>query len=292
MQLKRFTADKIRQKSKFFYTFCKILSVIIPLTMQVYVELALLENFCMDFTLLYCAKLVSKNGAHILRVAAASVLGACFAVLFPLVKLNAVFSVIIKLISGLIICAVSGKYATFKAYLKLTGIFFAFSFLLAGGLYAIFSLTGLKYIEGQGFLLSSVPIGIPLFCALVLIIFARKLALKFKKTDKSAVVCKIYCGDKSVSLSGFFDSGNKVYHMGQPVSVIPLRFAKKIIDESRIKDFVKIHTVAGEKKIKIFTADKIEISGGERTTCAKKVKIAISYRPMGGAVLHPDLSEV
>ena len=50
--------------------------------MQVYVELALLENFCMDFTLLYCAKLVAKNRAHILRLVIASVFGACFAVVF------------------------------------------------------------------------------------------------------------------------------------------------------------------------------------------------------------------
>ena len=65
--------------------------------MQVYVELALLENFCMDFTLLYCAKLVSKNRAHVLRLVIASVFGACFAVVFPLFKSGSVLSVIIKI---------------------------------------------------------------------------------------------------------------------------------------------------------------------------------------------------
>ena len=96
--------------------------------MQVYVELALLENFCMDFTLLYCAKLVAKNRAHILRLVVASVLGACFAVVFPLFKLNAALSVIIKIISGLIICLLAGKFRTFKAYLKLTALFLIFTF--------------------------------------------------------------------------------------------------------------------------------------------------------------------
>ncbi|MDE7330458.1 MAG: sigma-E processing peptidase SpoIIGA, partial [Clostridia bacterium] len=56
--------------------------------MQVYIELAVLENFCMDFTLLYSAKLASKNSAHILRIALGSALGACFAVVFPLLNIG------------------------------------------------------------------------------------------------------------------------------------------------------------------------------------------------------------
>ena len=33
-------------------------------TMQVYVELAIAENFCMDFTLLACSKFITKISAH------------------------------------------------------------------------------------------------------------------------------------------------------------------------------------------------------------------------------------
>ena len=66
--------------------------------MQVWVELALIENFCMDFVLLFCTKLVSKNPAHIARVAFGSVLGACFAVAFPLFNLSGVWGVVVKII--------------------------------------------------------------------------------------------------------------------------------------------------------------------------------------------------
>ncbi len=259
--------------------------------MQVYVELALLENFCMDFTLLYCAKLTCGNPASVWRVAAASVFGACFAVVFPLFGLSGVWSVLVKIISGLIICLAGGKFRGFKAYLKLTALFLVFTFVLGGALIAVFSLAGLDYSAGEGYMLSSVPIGIPMFGAFILVILARKLALKLKKTDKSTVNCKIYSGEKYVELSGFYDSGNKVYHSGQPVSVIPLISALKIIDESRIKDEVKIHTVAGSKKIKVFTADKIEIYSGEKVNVVKGVKIGISPRTAGTAVLHPDLME-
>ena len=258
--------------------------------MQVYIELALLENFCMDFTLLFCAKVASRNGAHVFRLVIASVFGACFAVIFPLFKLGRGLSVLLKIFSGLIICAVAGKFPSVKAYIKLTAVFLAFTALLGGVLVGIFSLTGLSFLDGTGYILSSVPVGIPLFCALILIIFARKIALKLKRTDKAEVSCTVYCGGKSVKLSGFFDSGNSVYHMGQPVTVIPLDKAKKIIDENGIESYVKIHTVAESKKLKMFTADKLEIRKGEKVKVFKGVKIAVTEYA-DKAILHPDYME-
>ena len=258
--------------------------------MQVFVELALLENFCMDFTLLFCAKVVTKNRAHIFRLAIASVFGACFAVVFPLFGLNAVLSVVIKILSGLIICAVAGKFQSVKAYIKLTAVFLAFTALLGGALIGIFSLAKVSYSADAGYILSSVPIGIPLFCGLILILFARKIALKLKKADKTEVSCTVSFGGKDVSLNGFFDSGNSVYYMGQPVCVIPLEKAKKIIDDKRIESTVKIHTVAESKKLKVFTADKLEIRKGEKLKVFKGVKIAVTANA-DKAILHPDYME-
>ena len=258
--------------------------------MQVYVELALLENFCMDFTLLFCAKVVSKNRAHVFRLVIASIFGACFAVVFPLFNLPSWLSIIIKILSGLIICAIAGKFQSIKAYIKLTALFLAFTALLGGALVGIFSLAGISYEADTGYILSSVPIGIPLFGALILIIVARKIAAKLKKVDRTEVSCTVYNGENKVSLNGFFDSGNKVYYLGQPVCVIPLIEAHKIIDETRIESTVKIHTVAESKKLKVFTADKLEICKGEKVTTFKGVKIAVS--PFADkAILHPDYME-
>ena len=258
--------------------------------MQVYVELALLENFCMDFTLLFCAKLVAKNRGHIFRLVIASIFGACFAVVFPLFRLGSVLSITIKLLSGLIICLVAGKFQSIKAYIKLTAYFLAFTALLGGALIGTFSLAGISYAADTGYILSSVPIGIPLFGALLLIIFARKIAAKLKKTDKTEVTCTVYSGENKVSLNGFFDSGNNVYYRGQPVCVIPLFEAQKIIDETRIESSIKIHTVAESKKLKIFTADKLEIRKGEKVKTFSGVKIALSAYA-DKAILHPDYME-
>ena len=244
----------------------------------------------MDFTLLFCAKAVSKNRAHIFRLVIASVFGACFAVIFPLFGFGTALSISIKILSGLIICAIAGKFPSFKAYIKLTALFMAFTALLGGALIGIFSLAGISYSADTGYILSSVPIGIPLFGALILVIVSRKIAKKLRKADKTEVSCTVYSGEKGVSINGFFDSGNSVYYMGQPVCVIPLDKAKKIIDETRIESTVKIHTVAESKKLKVFTADKLEIRKGEKVKVFTGVKIAVS--PFADkAILHPDYME-
>jgi len=259
--------------------------------MQVYVELALLENFCMDFTLLYAAKVAVKNRATFLRIALGAVFGACFAVCFPLFGLQGAWAVVVKILSGLVICLISAKPDGVKSYIKFAAAFLLLTALLGGALIGAFSLAGLGWEAGQGFILSSVPVGIPLFGALLLITGVKKLAQRLAKTKKNEVICRIYAGQSQAEVVGFFDSGNKVYHNGSPVGVIPAETAEKLVDESRIKEEVKIHTVAGSRKIKVFTADKIEIRSGEKTGTLSGVKLAISPNKINRAVLHCDFLE-
>lgn len=259
--------------------------------MQVYIELALLENFCMDFTLLYAAKIAVKNPAGYLRLFLASAAGAAVAVLFPLLKMGAAWSVVVKILSGFLMCLVAGKFKNVKSYFKFSVAFLVFTALLGGALVGVFSLAGLEYISGEGFLLSKIPIGIPLFFVLFIIIGARKLASRLRKTRAETVKIKVFLGESVAEVQGFFDSGNKVYCRGAPVSIIPSDAAKKIIDETCIKEGVKIHTVAGSREIKIFTADRVEIDLGGKINNFNRVKIGISPKRIERAVLHCDLLE-
>ena len=259
--------------------------------MQVYIELAMLENFCMDFTLLYAAKVISKNQASVWRQVLGAIFGACFAVAFPLFKLSGAWAVVVKIASGLVLCLISCKIKGVKSVVKFCGIFLILTALLGGALIGIFSLAGLDYKAGEGYMLSSIPIGIPLFGGLLIIIGAKKLAERLKKTHKNTVTCRIYAGQSQIEIKGFFDSGNKVYSNGVPVSVIPKSIAEKLTDKSRIKESVKIHTVAGSKTMDVFTADKIEINFGEKINTLSGVKIGVSPQRIDRAVLHCDLLE-
>ncbi|MDE6850129.1 MAG: sigma-E processing peptidase SpoIIGA, partial [Clostridia bacterium] len=193
-----------------------------------YVEYALIENFCMDFTLLTAAKAAAKNPAKYPRIAIASVLGACFAVVYPLLGLNGAAGIAVKIASGGAMCAVAGRFNSFKGYLKFTAVFTAATFVTGGGLIALFSLACLSYKQGGGYLISSVPVGIPLFAALTVAFAAIRIKRKFVSNKNVSAYCKIFFKDKSAVCSAFYDSGNKVYLSGAPVSIIPEEVAKQI----------------------------------------------------------------
>lgn len=259
--------------------------------MQVYVELALAENFCMDFTLLVCAKFITKNRCGFLRLALVSVAAACLAVVFPLIPLSGLWAQILKIVTGLAIAAAAGRFSRFMQYIKFAAAFMGLSFLLGGALIAIFSLAGVEYSFAQGYMLSSVPVGIPLFFALLLVLLCRALAKTIAARRSAEVECEIFLGGKSIKQKGFFDSGNRVYSGGCPVSVISAAAACAITDVTAITESVKVSTVAGSRRMKVFTADKIVIYNGGTPHTIKCVKIGISPRLITRAVLHPDLAE-
>ena len=259
--------------------------------MQVYAELAVIENFCMDFTLLYAAKTAVKNRAGAGRIALSAAFGALFAVVFPLFKTGAVLAVIIKILSGILLCFIAAKIDGIKSFIKFTGAFLIFSALLAGLLLGLFNLTGWSYETGEGFLISSVPIGIPMLLSLFIIIGAKRLAARLKKTHKNDVICRIYAGQLLAEVKGFFDSGNKVYLKGSPVCVVPEEVAIKLSEKVRINESVKIHTVAGSKIMNVFTCDRLEVDFGESVKNYKDVKIGVSPQKINMAVLHCDLLE-
>ena len=259
--------------------------------MQVYAELAVIENFCMDFTLLYAAKAAVKNRAGFGRIALAAAFGALFAVVFPLFKTGEIIAVVLKVLSGILLCLIAGKFDGFKSLIKFAGAFLIFSACLAGFLLGLFNLTGWSYETGEGFLISSVPIGVPMLFALFVVIGAKKLAARLKKTHKNDVICRIYAGQLLAEVKGFFDSGNKVYINGAPVCVVPEEVAIKLSEKVRINESVKIHTVAGSKIMNVFTCDRLEVDFGESVKNYKDIKIGVSPQKINTAVLHCDLLE-
>lgn len=245
----------------------------------------------MDYTLLYCAKLASRNGAGWRRTGLGAAAGACFAVLAPLMPVNGWLAAAIKAAAGISICLLACKIMSFRGFLKYSAFFFVFSAVLAGALYGIFSLSGLPYSEGNGYILANVPVGIPMFGALIAVAAARAIKKSRTRAAKNTVLCRITAGGRTAETYGFFDSGNNVYIKGEPVSVLPEKTAEKLTDLARITESIKIHTVAGSRKIKVFTADSLEVDIGGNVKVYKKVKMGVSAARIDCAVLHPDIME-
>lgn len=262
--------------------------------MQVYAELALLENFCMNFTMLYGAKAVTKNPVSYLRIALSALTGAAFAVIFPLLGIeNVLLQTAVKLAAGMEISAIGGKFSRFAGYLKFTLVFFALTFLTGGALFALFALAGGKFLSGQGYMLASMPAGIPLFGALVTVLCIKRAVRAFmKRHTRCSVRCRITVGGRVAEVGGFFDSGNKVHFRGMPVSVAPRAVAEKLTDVGGIDSCVEIHTVSGRTMLKVFMADSVEIDDGTHRRKLGRVMIGVSQSNIKKLILSPDLAEI
>ena len=253
----------------------------------------------MDFTLLYAVKGVTKNTCSRRRIALAAAAGACFAVVYPLMGIeSALAQVALKLVSGAAMCAVGGRFSRFSGYIKFTALFMAATFVVGGALIALFSLTGAQYAQGGGYLgggylVSSVPVGIPLFAALIFFLAVRRAALKFMSAHCLGTVrCRVTVGDRVAECPAFYDSGNRVRYGGVPVSVAPVELAQKLTDVESIKSCVEIHTVSGRAKLPVFRADSVEIDDGRHRRTLSGVLIGVSPQRIQKLVLSPDLAEV
>ena len=259
--------------------------------MQVYLELALIENFCMDFCLLYACRWLSKTAIRTRNLIISSIVGAIIAVIFPLLNLSGALAQMIKFSSAFLICATTKKFASVKSYLKFCAIFILLTFVLGGALFAIFTFADVNFVAGQGYFISPLPVGIPLFFATVVAIFCRAIAKKYKpKTSANLVKTIIRVGKTATVCDGFFDSGNSVYYKGCPVSVVPLALIKNLIDVRVIKQFVLVTTVAGSNRLPIIFIDGITVEYQGKNKEIKDVAIAISDRAQS-VILHPDFLE-
>ena len=112
--------------------------------MEVYVEYVLIENFAVDFTLFSLTRKFVKHKGGKVRAVFASVAGAVYATIAPLLSLTGVMAYILKFSFPVLACAFvfweKGKWTKNLSKIGLSiAVFFALSFAYAGGLIAVFN---------------------------------------------------------------------------------------------------------------------------------------------------------
>ncbi len=178
--------------------------------MSVYIEYAFLWNFLLDGVLLRLSLLAIKRKKRGINIFLASLVGAAFAVVFPLLSLPSLLSTLLKTSVGCLLCLIAfGRVKSKKErgmYALNCAFFFSFTFAFGGAILALFGENPHK-----GVILLSVAI----LTALSLV-FIEKL---YKKRAVHALLydCAIAYQGKSVNLAGFYDSGNLATCKGLPV---------------------------------------------------------------------------
>ena len=261
-------------------------------------EYALLENFLVDASLLYLALLAARIPVSVWRLCLGGGVGACFALVFPLLSLPPWLAYLLKFAVGALLCLLANPRRpkrTRKGGFALTvGLFYAFSFCLGGGLIAVFESFDLPYyIVSGGGVLSTLPVGwLTLACAVFVALgkyFIHKLYAR-KRRFAHIVSCSIFYKDARVRVDGFVDTGNKASYGGRAVCFTTPDVIYRLFELSPPMASMSVKTVSGERTIPLYLADELHIRSGSTVT-VKGVYLSPSVHMLGKeyGLLLPDV---
>ena len=259
--------------------------------MTVYIEYVLIDNFVIDFLLLKTSFLIAGKKLSKLRLVICSLLGAVFALLYPLIVSSELVITVVKILFGLFLAFSSGKFANLKEYITFTSIFLGLTFFVGGAIIGTFSLLGLNCFAEYSIGLMILPV------YMVIKAITRIIRIIYRKKDVYGFTAKfkIFFGERSIMLNGFFDTGNSLYDDLSPVIVVSKRAIMPVITPNLLKNSKKItiETATGKESKFLLKPDRILIYYGQDMNIFYNVSVCVIDKIFNGydAVLHPALME-
>ena len=224
--------------------------------MEVYVEYVLLENFLYDGGLLWLAYRAAKVEAKGWRLCLAAGVGAVFAVIYPLLRLQALLGGICKIAVGVLLCLLPFEGVRVRGrgrqFFLTVALFFAFSFGFGGALLGVYGPLSLGEKIPSGWIFVG-------FMGLMIWgLWLIKRLYKKRNVHVGCYACQVYMDGKKQMVQGFYDSGNLATYNGLPVCFISPLLLYDLIGErilegcGQVCDEMAISTMTGEKKVPIY----------------------------------------
>lgn len=260
--------------------------------MQVYIEYVLIDNLVIDYLLLKAATGITATKTSFKRLVLSAILGAVVALVYPLLESVPLFSVLIKVLSGLIMVIISVDAKTFRAYYVNALVFFCLTFLTGGAIIGVFTLFNINYSDeiSIAFMILPAYILIKGITSLIKHLYRQKDVMRF------VYDVEVKVKERSVKLKGFMDTGNGVYDGDSPVIVVNKRTAAEILGNFHGTNLkrIKVRTVSGMRENLAFEIDSVKIYLGDKVNIHNRVTVCVSPTEIGDGydvILHPALME-
>ncbi len=255
--------------------------------MEVYIEDCILENFFVTLLLLLTTSKLLKVYVKKIRLIIASLLGALFAITYPVLTFAIFEMVLYRIGVGVIICAIvfekNGFVSKYLCFIFLTALYGGFTVFL------YYSIYGTVNVNSK----------IPTYALLVvLFIIYHMVNLVVRAINKRAAinnfVYKITITDSGVMVEdfAFLDSGNTLLDdlCKEPVFIINSKLFEKLYEGISIIDlitknykqlkfphYVNSMFANGMGRILVFDVDLLEINLGEKKIDFKNAKLGLCY---------------
>ena len=194
--------------------------------MTIYIDIIIVENLIMNYIILYATGLISKSKKSYLRMFLASLIGAIYATLEYVLKVNIYSNIILKTILSIIIVYVAFYPQNAKKMCKQIVLFYVTTFTFGGiATYLIYVLKPQNIIIKNGMYVGTYVLKVIFIGAIVgTIILAIAFKMAKNKLTKKDMICKvkIKLNGKEETVEAMVDTGNMLKEpiTGTPVVVV------------------------------------------------------------------------
>lgn len=264
--------------------------------MVVYLDTLILDNFCADAALLYCAVKTVKGEAKLWRIFLTALFGTAIAVGYMVFKLYytvpAAVDILVKYGVAAVLPLPAAKFKKKRTYALCSLAFVGYMFALAGMLTALFA--QISPNEGEGeltYTLFRLPSGVLVAGCVLVVVFGIRFAKMLTRHGKTAAyicTCRLTLGGSSVTAKAFVDTGNRLRDRhGNPVAVAERSLALSLLADGLFTgktpcEKLAVETVNGKSELTVFKIDELEIYFKDKSHIVKDVAVAISPRPLAG----------
>ena len=264
--------------------------------MVVYLDTLILDNFCADAALLYCAVKTVKGEAKLWRIFLTALFGTAIAVGYMVFKLYytvpAAVDILVKYGVAAVLPLPAAKFKKKRTYALCSLAFVGYMFALAGMLTALFAKVSPNEGEGElTYTLFRLPSGVLVAGCVLVVVFGIRFAKMLTRHGKTAAyicTCRLTLGGSSVTAKAFVDTGNRLRGgHGSPVAVAERSLALSLLADGLFTgktpcEKLAVETVNGKSELTVFKIDELEIYFKDKSHIVKDVAVAISPRPLAG----------
>lgn len=256
--------------------------------MTVYIEYVVINNLIIDYFLLKASFHLSGIPVGRIRLFLCAFLGAGFALLYPLLSVNALLLSIIKIAFGLLMVLLCARFKSLRVFVITSTIFFSYTFLVGGAIIGVYNLFGLDYNNQITVAVIAFPV------CLIINGLSKVVRYVYKRKDVESFIydVEVSLDGVAVRCKGFMDTGNGLYDGKNPVIVCDKEFAKRFISP-RIKiKKILVNTVNGRTENIAFELSSLKIYQGDKSNIYNNVTLCVSNMAVGTGyelILHPAL---
>jgi stage II sporulation protein GA (sporulation sigma-E factor processing peptidase) len=202
----------------------------------VYLDVIFVENFLINFLLVYIVARYCSLKAKIWRMSISALFGSSY-VLIIFTGSSIAFSAFIKILVSFLMIFIAFGFESKKQFFKRVILFYITAFILSGAIIAVFYMTNASFESISGsFVIRDVKywhLIVGGLCANILVKIAFDYLDNHYRNSKKRIVIKLNLWDKSIRINALLDSGNSLKDpiTGKPVIVVYTKAIREILPE-------------------------------------------------------------